>query len=761
MENPAKPKITVEEESSLTGILLVGEESPLTAILREILISKGVKVDDPSGFNYIFQLGNLGKTEDFLKKAVDRGAKFFLILGENSNSKLSQKAEKLIQKYRVDHRLQAKIIKLSGFAGQEIEVAEKILKIVFGQNVEDVITLKGPGALWTESKSQVRPVAKKNHTLWKALAFIFFFLLAPIIFILANIFLGAWALNGTREALLASDFTRARQEALSSQKLFASAENGFNALLPMVSLLGQNERAQGIGKWLEVGQNLGLASGHLAAVGQEGQKLASIILGKGQGSPEDVLSQLTDNVNLAQRELSLTEAKIPGQPPFLENNLTQIKTLRKAMGRLQGFLQVFPWVLGIGSKRTYLVLLQNNMELRPGGGFIGTIGLLTFTDGQMDFKIEDVYTADGQLRGHVEPPAPLRNYLNQIHWYLRDSNWDPDFSVNAERAAWFYEKEMGVRPDGVFALDLSLAQNILSLTGPIELSDYQEKISADNFFLKAQIYTQEKFFPGSTQKRDFLSSLATALFNKLTAGSDFPWFGLGRVVEKATQEKHFLVYFANELAQRLVSEQGLSGEILTAPCPEGTGCVNDYLMVVEANLGVNKVNYFLKRDIEKWVNFTPDGLNSKVLITYKNTSPTGVTFGGHYQNYLRVLRPLGFSLEKVTLDGQNLSLDKIDQEIMAGKNSAGFLVSVPPGAKKTVEFSYKLSLDPSEKDFTYQLLAQKQTGTDKDMFILNLATPAWQILGTNFPATAQNGNVSYKTDLTVDRIFTVRLKRLN
>lgn len=760
-ETLPKPKIFIEEESFSTGILVVGDDSPLTPILREILTSKGVRVDDPNGFNYIFQLGNLEKLEFFLKKAVTHNAKFILILGENINSRLGQKAEKLAQKFKETQNLQGKVIKLSGFTGQEIEAAEKILKTVFSQASGDLVNLKGPDVLWSESNKLVRPAEKKSFVFWKILAFSICLLLSPLVFIAANIFLGAWSLRQTREALLVSDFVRAKAEAQNSQVRFVSAERGFITLAPILNLFGLGGETKEIENWLEVGQNLGLVSSHLVEVGQDGQKLTSLVLGKGQGSIEEILSRLKDDVNLAQRELALTETKMSGQPPILAENIAQIKALRKGMGKLQGFLPLAPWFLGLDSKRTYLVLFQNNMELRPGGGFIGTLGLLTFVEGQADFKIEDVYTADGQLRGHVEPPSPLKNYLDQIHWYLRDSNWDPDFAVNAQRAAWFYEKEMGTKIDGVFALDLSLAQNILSLTGPIELADYQEKISSDNFFLKAQIYTQEKFFPGSTQKKDFLGSLANSIFTKLTEERDFPWVGLGKAMENAVQEKHFLAYFDNVLAQKLISEQGLGGGVLESPCEDKKICLNDYLLVLDANLGVNKVNYFLKRYTEKTVNFSSDNLNSQVTVNFENTSPIGVSFGGDYKDYLRVLRPLGFFLEKVTVDGQEIPLDKIDQEIVSGKNSVGFLVTVPAGSKKVVKLNYRLPLDSSQKEFVYQLLVQKQAGTDKDPLVLNLTTPSWKILGTNLNTTIQNGSLQYLTDLSVDRIFTIKINRTN
>ncbi|MBI4999237.1 DUF4012 domain-containing protein, partial [Candidatus Gottesmanbacteria bacterium] len=406
--------------------------------------------------------------------------------------------------------------------------------------------------------------------------------------------------------------------------------------------------------------------------------------------------------------------------------------------KIKNIFGVAPWILGLKGKRTYLVLFQNNFELRPGGGFIGSLGFLTFNSGKLDLKIEDVYTADGQLRGHVEPPKPIRQYLNQIHWYLRDSNWEPDFPSNAQKAAWFLEKELGIKPDGVIGLDLSLVKKVLAITGPVDLPDYQEKISADNLFLKAQIYSQESFFPGSTQKRDFLGALANALFNKLATDKSFPWLGIAKAVEEATQEKHLAVFFDEPLPQKLMSEQGWGGEIKM----ENGKKIEDYLMIVDANLGVNKVNYFVKREIKKEMEAKDNFLFTKTILNYENTSPANVSFGGVYKNYLRVLIATGATLEKIIIDGEQLDLRMIDQETIFGKISTGFLVEVPPGDKKTIELFYKTPIDTSSGEFTYQLLVQKQTGTEKDPFSI-----------------ASNFGLSYNGDLSTDRVFVIKFKK--
>ena len=130
---------------------------------------------------------------------------------------------------------------------------------------------------------------------------------------------------------------------------------------------------------------------------------------------------------------------------------------------------------GRGNAKTYLLLLQNNTELRPGGGFIGNYGLLKFEEGKLkEITVEDVYTADGQLKEQIESPKQLAQLLTVDNFYLRDSNWSGDFEVNADLARDFLKKETGADVDGVIAVDLTFVANLLKATGPVKLSDYNE-----------------------------------------------------------------------------------------------------------------------------------------------------------------------------------------------------------------------------------------------------------------------------------------------
>ena len=157
------------------------------------------------------------------------------------------------------------------------------------------------------------------------------------------------------------------------------------------------------------------------------------------------------------------------------------------------------------------------MELRPTGGFIGSFGLITFDGGRLsDLTVNDVYTADGQLNGHVEPPLPIKNYLGEASWWLRDSNWDPDFPTSAKRAEWFLDKELGKKVDGVIATDLYPIKEILKVTGSVFLSDYNSTITSENLYETTQNEVQNNFFPGTHKKASFLTALSRSLLGELT-----------------------------------------------------------------------------------------------------------------------------------------------------------------------------------------------------------------------------------------------------
>src|SRR3990167_11027276 len=148
-----------------------------------------------------------------------------------------------------------------------------------------------------------------------------------------------------------------------------------------------------------------------------------------------------------------------------------------------------------GEERAYLILFQNNLELRPGGGFIGSFGILKVRDGNVaDFAVHDTGNFDGRIPSTVEPPYPMRETLKIDSWKLRDSNYSPDFPENAEWAETFYQMGQGEeRFDGVVAVTANVLTSFLKVTGPVEIEGFPGTYSADNAIVDLEYQVEQGY----------------------------------------------------------------------------------------------------------------------------------------------------------------------------------------------------------------------------------------------------------------------------
>ena len=80
--------------------------------------------------------------------------------------------------------------------------------------------------------------------------------------------------------------------------------------------------------------------------------------------------------------------------------------------------------------------------------------------------------------------------------------------------------------------------------GPVYLENYNETISAENLFEKAEYYSEINFTPGSTSKKDFLSSLSKKLIDTIISNSaDLNLLGMALAINSALNEKHLMFWF--------------------------------------------------------------------------------------------------------------------------------------------------------------------------------------------------------------------------
>lgn len=423
-------------------------------------------------------------------------------------------------------------------------------------------------------------------------------------------------------------------------------------------------------------------------------------------------------------------------------------------------VELFPKLAGYPSERTYLFLLQNNTELRPSGGFIGTYGIVKVENGHLtQFFTDDSYNLDRLVDAKKRPPtpAPLLKYLGQKQWYFRDANWSPDFEVSAQTALRFYKEEGGMEnPHGVIAVTPDVVLPFVRAMGPITVEG--QTFTAENFVDVLEYQVEVAFAESGIprpQRKAIISTLAHELLGRLYR---IPLEQIPMLVSdlrRALDEKHFLVYSDDADLQGFAESMGWAGRVLSS--------AGDSLLVVDANLASLKSDPVVDRAVEYSV--APEGgeLLGHVKITYINRGEFSWKTT-RYRTYTRVYVPPGSVLREVRgamVKEKDATPGAADTTQELGKTVFGAFISIEPGETRTLEFIYALpqSVRQSVEQKRYHLLLQKQAGVpDRDLTVrLDFGTKVRTWSPTGFSAKRVGNGVEWKTKLRKDQSFEVGL----
>jgi hypothetical protein len=463
---------------------------------------------------------------------------------------------------------------------------------------------------------------------------------------------------------------------------------------------------------------------------------------------------ILDNI---QDELNIIAQKMPLINDYFGQIKKQLLELSDNLQKAKKVINYFQDVLTEKNLKKYVIFFANNMELRPGGGFIGSFGIFEIGNYNIsNIKVYDIYDADGQLTVHLDPPKPIAQYLNVPHWFFRDSNFSPDFFTNYQKALFFLEKEMKMTDfSGGILLTTTAVENILYAFNDLYLPDFKEYINAKNFYLKTQYYTEKNFFPGSIQKKVFLSSLVRQLQNNFNTVNVKTLFSQ---IKKSLDEKQIVVFFEDQNLQSFFDSSFWSGRVIDPKCTLSENCIIDYVFPYDANVGANKANFFINRFINLKVKIDSQGNITHFLsLQYKNESPAEIFPTGYYRNYFQILLPLNSTLNQITKDGVLVEdIDQIDNQYKL----IGFLIELAPGKTVEIKINYQLN-DPLKTGRNiYQLIVQKQIGAKNSDLILEYQLDKnISVLNQNFSPIVKDNQIIYNTSLSTDKIFLIELTK--
>ncbi len=593
---------------------------------------------------------------------------------------------------------------------------------------------------------------------------------AGVSYVRAQVSLTNRDVQGLIQDLQTGQWQSAKERTASLQSRKNQAERLYTATRPLARVFLGKDKATNIDQLLEVSD---AALGTLKT-GFETQETMEKgfrqFVGKEDGKSLETFAHLTGQSEALYSELSSLQAKVDQlENPFELESITKLKSelseeaprLRKYFAAGQKIGAVLPELLGQEGKKQYLVLLQNNMELRPTGGFIGSFGILTVQNGRfLDFRVEDVYEADGQLNGFVTPPPEIVQYLGEAKWYMRDVNWNPDFPITSQQALWFLDKETGVKADGVIAINLHVAEKLIKALGPIELPDYNEVITQDNLYVRAQTHSEMNFFPGSTQKRDFLSALANQLFYKMMK-EDAPKLALTKAFYESAEESQLMIALNETQSAQALAGLGWDGSVRTPQCPQpfaSQTCFVDTVMQVEANVGVNKANQYIHRDIQHTVELKGGVAEHTRVMKINNAAKSNAWPEGVYRTFLRLYVPKEAQLRSVSINGQNIDPQSLKNTEEGQKRVIGVYTEVPIQTTSEITVSYEVPL-PQSAPLAYSLFEQKQSGVGGDKLVHIVRTSDRPIITVApQPKSAVGREVVFESDRSTHEFMAVEVQ---
>ncbi|MEZ4864503.1 MAG: DUF4012 domain-containing protein [Caldilineaceae bacterium] len=388
-----------------------------------------------------------------------------------------------------------------------------------------------------------------------------------------------------------------------------------------------------------------------------------------------------------------------------------------------------PEALGVGKNRTYLVLAQNNHELRATGGFVTAVGLVTIADGRivgidfMDSYDKSISRTDLPL---PRTPDPVRQFMGIDIMLLRDANWSPDFPTTAQIVRTLYNQQTGRTVDGVITIDLHAVELLVGALEPLKLPDIDEPLTGATVverikqFWAAPIDSDAALATGEKewwkQRKDFIPRLAKAAITRIQRGN-FNYLRMVAALNRALSTRALQLWVDNpqmgqELA-RLEWDGGLQ--------PPKAG---DFLAVVDSNFGYNKVDAVLERSVQyqvQWSDSAGQPGVATIALTYHHPyARTGYVCDQrpHYEesyeemmvrcyyDYVRLYAPAGSEL--IATDGFEPDTVTSQRGEGGAQVFSGFFI-MEPGATKTVYFQYHLP--PQITAANYTLRVRRQAGT--------------------------------------------------
>jgi len=372
-------------------------------------------------------------------------------------------------------------------------------------------------------------------------------------------------------------------------------------------------------------------------------------------------------------------------------------------------LIALPELAGNPEERTYLLAAMNDDELRGTGGFISGLGLLRVQNGDIaHLTMVASYILDNPVAEYPEAPGALKEFMTLSLWLPRDANWSPDYPQTARDLQDLYEQTTGKAVDGVIAFDTRAATLFVNALGPLTLTGAPTPV--DSTIVQSWMRTAwgPQAGEGMTNewwlgRKDFMLDLAQAAVDRVQTLEDRQsLIDLAWAAHEALETGHLFIYLNQDLGQGALELAGLDGGV-----HPGSG---DFVMIVDSNIGFNKVNARITSRALYEVDLRdPAQPGASLLVTVQNPSqtPNGCKHQAVYgENYADMQNRCYWNAWRVLSAGgsllQDFAAQPVPAEVLLNNSGWDGQVRSEQGPNATAQFSGMMGL-PGQSEQSYRL----------------------------------------------------------
>lgn len=416
------------------------------------------------------------------------------------------------------------------------------------------------------------------------------------------------------------------------------------------------------------------------------------------------------------------------------------------LGSLRIFLPYYPFISGFPFSKNYIVLFQNNYELRPTGGFISAYGILNFKFGiPTSFQIFDSYSIQ-RPEEFIAAPYPIDKLLAHPFYEgftFRDANYSPDLKTSAYQIIKFYNLAYpNKKIDGIITVNTSIIEDILSKYGSIKIKDI--KFDQYNYFTNLEYLVtniDKHNIKELENRKNILNEFYKALMYKIIlTPAKYPQFT--DIISASLDNKNIQFYTNDNFVSSLLARKNWDGKFPN----ERTMQENDFLGIIESNLGGVKSNRYISKYIEYDIyiqKVNNEYIGEVVLnITLKHNGVYNEPLSYVYNGFLNIF----------TKDDIKIS-DHPEMHISYenGYKTLGYIIKdLHPKNKITFTYNYILPKKYFQNN-KYNLFLFKQSGTN-DYYDITIHFPPDYIAKSNTFNTKDN-IATYKGNLLNNKLL--------